>query len=49
LSKPFIEGGTVIEAGAEDIPEGGFRALPRDRNGNIGISNVLPVGDGAGL
>jgi electron-transferring-flavoprotein dehydrogenase len=45
----FIEGGKVVEAGAKMIPEGGYRALPRDKNGNLGCSNVLILGDGAGL
>jgi electron-transferring-flavoprotein dehydrogenase len=47
--KPFLQGGTVIEAGAKMIPEGGWRAMPRDRAGNLGTSNVILAGDGAGL
>jgi electron-transferring-flavoprotein dehydrogenase len=47
--KQFIDGGKVMEAGAKMIPEAGIRALPRDRDGNLGISNVLPIGDAAGL
>jgi electron-transferring-flavoprotein dehydrogenase len=46
----FIEGGTVVEAGAKMIPEGGYYAVPRDpRTGSIGRANVLVVGDGAGF
>lgn len=48
--KKFIEGGTVIEAGAKMIPEGGFYAIPRDpQNGNIGKNNCLIIGDSAGF
>ncbi len=47
--KQFIDGGKVVEAGAKMIPEGGLLALPRDKEGNLGISNVLLVGDSAGL
>ena len=48
--KRFIDGGTVIEAGAKMIPEAGFRAIPRDaRAGSIGKSNVVLLGDSAGL
>ncbi|MHC5083830.1 MAG: NAD(P)/FAD-dependent oxidoreductase [Planctomycetota bacterium] len=36
----FIEGGTVTEAGAKMIPEGGIRAVPRcPETGTIGRSN----------
>jgi electron-transferring-flavoprotein dehydrogenase len=46
----FIEGGTVVEAGAKMIPEGGYYAVPRDPlSGSIGRANVLIVGDGAGF
>jgi electron-transferring-flavoprotein dehydrogenase len=48
--KPFIEGGTVVEAGAKMIPEGGWYAVPRDPATNsIGKGNVLILGDGAGF
>lgn len=47
--KRFIEGGTVTEAGAKMIPEGGFYALPRHSSGSLGRSNVLLLGDSAGL
>jgi electron-transferring-flavoprotein dehydrogenase len=48
--KQFIDGGTVIEAGAKMIPEGGYYAIPRDPNTNtIGKNNVLIVGDSAGF
>jgi electron-transferring-flavoprotein dehydrogenase len=46
---PFLANGKVVEAGARMIPEGGWRALPRDKRGNLGHSNVLLLGDGAGL
>ena len=48
--KRFIEGGTVVEAGAKMIPEGGSYAIPRDpQTGSIGKANVLIIGDGAGF
>ena len=48
--KKFIEDGTVIEAGAKMIPEGGFYTVPRDpQNGNIGKNNCLIIGDSAGF
>jgi electron-transferring-flavoprotein dehydrogenase len=48
--KQFIEGGTVVEAGAKMIPEGGFYAIPRDpQTGNIGKANVMILGDSAGF
>jgi electron-transferring-flavoprotein dehydrogenase len=48
--KPFIEGGLVVEAGAKMIPEGGWRAVPRDpATGSIGKGNVLILGDSAGF
>jgi electron-transferring-flavoprotein dehydrogenase len=46
----FIEGGTVVEAGAKMIPEGGLYALPRNpETGGIGKGNVVITGDSAGL
>jgi electron-transferring-flavoprotein dehydrogenase len=46
----FIEGGTVVEAGAKMIPEGGWFAVPRDPvSGSIGKGNVLIIGDSAGF
>jgi electron-transferring-flavoprotein dehydrogenase len=48
--KQFIEGGTVVEAGAKMIPEGGYLAVPRDpETGSIGKANVLILGDSAGF
>jgi electron-transferring-flavoprotein dehydrogenase len=48
--KQFIEGGSVVEAGAKMIPEGGWRAIPRDpATGSIGKGNVLILGDSAGF
>jgi electron-transferring-flavoprotein dehydrogenase len=48
--KQFIEGGTVVEAGAKMIPEGGFYAIPRDREtASIGKGNVMILGDSAGF
>jgi len=48
--KPFIEGGTVVEAGAKMIPEGGWYAVPRDpETESIGKGNVMILGDGAGF
>ena len=46
----FIDGGTVTEAGAKMIPEGGYYAIPRDpATDTIGKSNVVLTGDSAGL
>ena len=48
--KPFIEGGTVVEAGAKMIPEGGWYAVPRDpATQSIGKGNVMILGDSAGF
>jgi len=48
--KQFIDGGTVAEAGAKMIPEGGYYAVPRDRAaGSIGKGNVMILGDSAGF
>lgn len=48
--KPFIEGGTVTEAGAKMIPEGGLNAIPRcPETKTVGRSNVMLLGDSAGL
>jgi electron-transferring-flavoprotein dehydrogenase len=48
--KQFIDGGTVVEAGAKMIPEGGLYAIPRcPETGTIGRSNVLLLGDSAGF
>ncbi len=48
--KQFIEGGTVVEAGAKMIPEGGYYAIPRDpETGSVGKGNVMILGDGAGF
>jgi len=48
--RQFIEGGTVVEAGAKMIPEGGYYAIPRDTlTGTIGKGNVMILGDSAGF
>ena len=48
--KQFIDGGTVVEAGAKMIPEGGYYAIPRDpQTGSIGKGNCVIVGDSAGF
>lgn len=48
--KQFIEGGTIVEAGAKMIPEGGYYAIPRDpQTGCIGKGNVIILGDSAGF
>jgi len=48
--KQFIDGGTVVEAGAKMIPEGGYYAIPRDPQiGSIGKGNCVIVGDSAGF
>jgi len=48
--RKFIDGGTVVEAGAKMIPEGGFYAIPRDpQTGSIGKANVMILGDSAGF
>jgi electron-transferring-flavoprotein dehydrogenase len=48
--KQFINDGTVVEAGAKMIPEGGYHAIPRDPATNsIGKANVMILGDSAGF
>lgn len=48
--RQFIDSGTVVEAGAKMIPEGGFCAVPRcPETGSIGRSNVCLLGDSAGF
>lgn len=48
--KKFIEGGTIVEAGAKMIPEGGYFALPRAAQTRaVGRANVLILGDSAGF
>lgn len=48
--KQFVDGGTMIAAGAKLIPEGGYLAVPRDpMTGSIGKSNVVILGDSAGF
>lgn len=50
LVKQYIEGGTVVEAGAKMIPEGGWYAVPRDpETQSIGKGNVMILGDSAGF
>ncbi len=50
IIKSFIEGGTVVEAGAKMIPEGGFHAISRDPQSNaVGKGNVAILGDSAGF
>jgi electron-transferring-flavoprotein dehydrogenase len=41
---PFVRGGTLLEAGAKTLPEGGWLSLPR-----YYADNLLIVGDGAGF
>ncbi len=48
--KQFIDGGTVVEAGAKMIPEGGYYAIPREaETGSIGKGNCMILGDSAGF
>jgi electron-transferring-flavoprotein dehydrogenase len=48
--RKFIEGATVVSAGAKMIPEGGWLAVPRDQaSGVIGKANTLILGDSAGF
>jgi electron-transferring-flavoprotein dehydrogenase len=48
--KQFIQDGTIVEAGAKMIPEGGFYAIPRSPlTKTIGRANTLIIGDSAGL
>jgi electron-transferring-flavoprotein dehydrogenase len=48
--KQFIDGGTVVEAGAKMIPEGGYYAVPRDpQTASIGKANCMILGDAAGF
>ncbi|MFZ0035499.1 MAG: electron-transfer flavoprotein:ubiquinone oxidoreductase [Sedimentisphaerales bacterium] len=48
--KQFIDGGTVVEAGAKMIPEGGYYAVPTDpQTGSIGKGNCIILGDSAGF
>ena len=45
----FVKGGSVNEAGAKLIPEGGYYAVPRNNEGHIGHKNAVLVGDAAGF
>lgn len=47
--RKYLAGGTVVEAGAKMIPEGGWDAVPRSPEGSIGRGNVVLLGDSAGL
>ncbi|MFA5239510.1 MAG: electron-transfer flavoprotein:ubiquinone oxidoreductase [Phycisphaerae bacterium] len=48
--KKFIAGGTVVEAGAKMIPEGGYYSIPRDpQTDSIGKGNCIIAGDSAGF
>ncbi len=47
--KKFIDGGTIVEAGAKMIPEGGLCSIPRDAGGYIGKANCIIAGDSAGF
>lgn len=48
--KQFIDGGTVVEAGAKMIPEAGFYGVPREPlTGAIGKGNCVILGDSAGF
>jgi len=50
LVKRYIDGGTVVEAGAKMIPEGGYYAIPADHaTGAIGKANCVILGDAAGF
>jgi len=50
FANKFVKGGTVVEAGAKMIPEGGYYAIPRDPgSGSIGKGNVMLLGDSAGF
>ena len=40
----ILEGGTVIEAGAKTLPEGGYNSIPK-----LYADNMMIVGDSAGL
>ena len=45
----YIANGTVVEAGAKMIPEGGLASIPRSEHGEIGKNNAMILGDGAGF
>lgn len=47
--KPFIADGKVVETGAKMIPEGGWHAIPRSEEGEIGRHGVMILGDSAGF
>lgn len=48
--KQFIDGGTVVEAGAKIAPEGGYYAVPREPvSGSVGKANCIITGDSAGF
>ena len=47
--RKYIENGTVAEAGAKMIPEGGLAAIPRAEQGEIGKNNAMILGDAAGF
>ncbi|MEX0680111.1 MAG: electron-transfer flavoprotein:ubiquinone oxidoreductase [Balneolales bacterium] len=47
--RTYIENGTIVEAGAKMIPEGGLSSIPRAENGEIGKNNCMILGDGAGF
>jgi len=47
--RKHIENGTVVEAGAKMIPEGGLAAIPRAEHGEIGKNNAMILGDAAGF
>lgn len=47
--KKYISNGEVVEAGAKMIPEGGFNAIPRGQDNEIGFKNVIILGDSAGF
>ncbi len=48
--KKFIAGGTIVQAGAKMIPEGGYYSIPRDsKTSAIGSGNVMILGDSAGM
>ena len=48
--RQYIDGGTLVEAGAKMIPEGGYFAIPRNKkSGAIGVGNCMILGDSAGF
>ena len=44
LFRPYLEGGEMVERGANTLPEGGFYSIPNRRHGN----GICIIGDSAG-